>query len=347
MYKRILVPLDGSDRAEHALPVAARLARSAGGSLLLVRVAAIPVPYGPYLTSEAYIAEAIEAELNEAENYLNTLAHSELLVGIEIETQALFGAAAPTILSVASSQGVDLMVMTSQGKTGMKRWVLGSVAQKIARHSPMPVFVLHEGGPLPTGPHPESQPLRALVTLDGSALAKTAIEPAAQLVAALSAPTQGALHLMRVVKPPTAIEKGTLSDRESIERLKEHALHKAKTYLDSVAGHVREGPLAHLNLAITWSAVFDEDAAHAIMRMAEYGEDAEGAGVCGRCDLIAMATHGRGGFQRWVLGSVTERVLGTTKLPILVVRPEGTDYKHVTNGSEMLEAQVQSRITLV
>ena len=94
------------------------------------------------------------------------------------------------------------------------------------------------------------------------------------------------------------------------------------------------------------SVVFDDDAAHAIIRMAENGEDAEGAGVFGRCDLIAMATHGRGGFQHWVLGSVTERVLGTTKLPMLVVRPEETDCKHATNGSEMRETQVQTRVTL-
>jgi hypothetical protein len=72
------------------------------------------------------------------------------------------------------------------------------------------------------------------VTLDGSVLAKTALEPAAKLVAALSAPGQGALHLLRVVKPPTLDIKGMEGDQEYIERLKENALHKAKTYLNSV-----------------------------------------------------------------------------------------------------------------
>jgi nucleotide-binding universal stress UspA family protein len=69
------------------------------------------------------------------------------------------------------------------------------------------------------------------------------------------------------------------------------------------------------------------------MHMAEHGEDAEGVGVPGRCDLIAMATHGRTGFQHWVLGSVTERVLGATRLPILIARPAETEFHPVSNGS--------------
>jgi nucleotide-binding universal stress UspA family protein len=347
MFKRILVPVDGSTRAERAIPVASRLAQAAGGSVVLVRVATIPVTYSPYLASSTYAAEAIEEELNNVESYLNNLANSEALAGIETDTKALFGATAPAILSVADSYNVDLIVMTSQGKTGMKRWVLGSVAQKIARYSPMPVLVLHESGPLPVGPHRDGRLLRALVTLDGSVLAKAALEPAALLVAALSAPAQGALHLIRVVKPPTPEELQAAGDQESIERLKENMLHRAKTYLNSIAGQLREGPLAALNLSITWSVAVDDDVAHAIIRMAENGEDAEGAGVFGRCDLIAMATHGRGGLHHWVLGSVTERVLGATKFPILIVRPEAAEFKRSSNGGETSEAQVPIKLTLL
>jgi len=80
--------------------------------------------------------------------------------------------------------------------------VLGSVAQKVARHSPVPVLVLHETGAIPAGPHPDASPLHALVTLDGPKLAEAVIESAARLIAALAAPAQGALHLLRVVKSP-------------------------------------------------------------------------------------------------------------------------------------------------
>jgi nucleotide-binding universal stress UspA family protein len=341
MYTRILVPLDGSTRAERAIPVAARIARATNGTIVLVQVVTIPFSYSPYLGTSTYADETIEADLNAIERYLDTLANSEPLAGIKTTTIAIFGSPAPEILSTAKADNIDLIVMTSRGKTGLKRWMLGSVAQKLARSSSMPVLVLHEEGPLPVRPHLD-RPLRVLVPLDGSALAKAALEPAAQLVAALSAPAQGSLHLMRVVKPPTAEELRAAGDLESIERLKENKQHKAKTYLNSIVAQLRESPLAHLNLSFTWSVAVDHDVAHTIIQMAENGEDAQGAGVFGRCDLIAIATHGRGGLHHWILGSITERVLGATKLPILIVRPEAAEFKRSLNGGETSEALIST-----
>lgn len=338
MFKRILVPLDGSTRAERALPVAARIARANGGSVVLAQVATIPVTYPSYLASSTSALEMVESELLDAESYLEGIAESKVLQGIETEIQVLYGATAPVILSTASAYKVDLIVMTSHGYTGTERWVLGSVSQKVARHSPVPVLVLHETGAIPAGPHPDASPLHAIVTLDGSVLAEAALEPAAQLIAALAAPAQGALHLLRVVKPPIFDEKK--DSQEDIDHMKKQALHEAKIYLDAIAGHLREGPLADLNLSITRSVVLDHDPAHAIIRVAENGADAEGAGVFGRCDLIAMATHGRSGWQHWTLGSVTERVLGATKLPLLIVRSEETDFKRSLNGGEPAESEI-------
>ncbi|HEY6411283.1 MAG TPA: universal stress protein, partial [Ktedonobacteraceae bacterium] len=270
---------------------------------------------------------------------MDRLAHSESLAGIKTTMQAIFGSAAPEILSTVHSYNIDVTVMTSKGNTGLQRWMLGSVAQKIARHSAMPVLELHEKGPLPVvGPHLDTRPLRALVPLDGSALAKTSIEPAARLVAAIASPAQGSLHLKRVVKPPTTAELRAAVDQGSIESLEEHTLHRAKAYLSSITDQLRDSPLAQLHLSITWSVAVDDDVAHAIIRMAENGEDAEGAGVFGRCDLIAIATHWRSGLLHWILGSITERVLGATKLPILVVRPEAAEFKHAPNGGETTES---------
>jgi nucleotide-binding universal stress UspA family protein len=184
----------------------------------------------------------------------------------------------------------------------------------------------------------DTRPLRALVPLDGSTLAKAALEPAAQLVAGIAAPGEGSLHLMRVVKPLTTAELQAANDRGSIESLEENKLHRAKTYLKSITDQLHDSPLAHLKLSITWSVAVAQDVAHAIIQMAENGEDAEGAGAFGRCDLIAIATHGRGGLQRWVMGSITERVLGATKLPILIVRPEFAELKHVSSAEDTSEA---------
>ena len=145
MFKRILIPMDGSTRAEKAIPVAARLARASGGKILLAQVATIPVMYESYGVS-SYIGEMVNTEVQCEEEYLKTIKESEKLAGIQVETSVLVGSPAQTLLSMASMFKADLIVMTSQGKTGVKRWMLGSVAQKVARHSPIPVLVLHETG---------------------------------------------------------------------------------------------------------------------------------------------------------------------------------------------------------
>ncbi len=315
MFKRILVPLDGSARAETAIPVAARLARASGGTILLAQVATIPVMYES-CGAASVIGEMVDNEVQCAEDYLQGVKAFEELAGIRLEASVLVGAPAQTLLSMAAMFKADLIVMTSQGKTGVRRWLLGSVAQKIARHSSIPVLVLRETAA--TMGH-MSSPVRALVTIDGSVLAKTAIEPAARLVAALASPNQGELHLLRVVKPPAFNEKK--GDAEQ-------ALYKAKTYMQSIVEHLHEGPIGRLNLTITWSVMFGEDVAETIVEAGEVGEGAgKGTVTQGRCDMIAMATHGRTGVQHWVLGSTTERVLSTTHLPMLVVRPEETAFQ--------------------
>jgi nucleotide-binding universal stress UspA family protein len=320
MFHHILVPLDGSSRAEQAIPVAARLAHTSGGTVVLLRAAALPpalVTYPP--AGPGTIPTIIDADFEKVKNYLQHMTSLDSLRDVHVETEVIAGAAAATILSVAETQPIDLIVMYSHGYSGMKRWTLGSVAEKVAHSAPVPVLVLREGGPALVGTPPYAEgPVRALVPLDGSVQAKAALVPAAQLIAALSAPGPGALHLTRVVVLPDAA-KISQSEREAI-------MHKAKQYLSTTVEHLREGlvasPVADLHLTITWSVTIDDDIASGIIRMAEDGEGTEGAGVFGGCDLIAMATHGYSGFQRWTLGSVTDRVLHATRLPLLIVRPQ-------------------------
>jgi len=80
--------------------------------------------------------------------------------------------------------------------------------------------------------------------------------------------------------------------------------------------------LQDLKLTITWSAALETDVADALLGTAENEKKVEGANDFSGCDLIVMSTHGRSGFERWMIGSVTERVLAATKLPILIVRPQ-------------------------
>jgi nucleotide-binding universal stress UspA family protein len=324
MFQRILVPLDGSARAESAISVAAKLALASGGSVILLRVITASTEYAwSAMESPTWMQEPLEADRVKVVNYLSTIAESKALAGIETKIEAVDGLPADTILSVARSQQVDLIVMCSHGYTGFKRWALGSVTQKIARHSSVPVFVLQEGAGVPTNLHPGGpRPVRVLVALDGSPLAETVLAPAAQLSTALSAPAPGALHLARVLPLASLPEQDHV---EPLVKVRDMARAEADAYLRAIEQRLREGELAPLQLSITSSVVINTDIAETLIKMAENGEYMDKVGESSGCDVIAMATHGRGGLQRWVMGSITERVLEATKLPLLIVRPPKAD----------------------
>jgi len=332
MLQRVLLPLDGSKRAERAIPVAARIAHASGSSLILLRAVGTHIEFGTYMTEPSVlIQEALETDLTWAISYLARIKASRDLAGIETTVEVRSGGAAQTILDVAQTRHVDLIILCSRGETGFKRWVLGSVAQQVARHSPHPVLVLSEHGPLPTSSFPDpTHPLRALmglVALDGSAGAEAALEPAAKVVAALAAPARGILRLTRVVDLPVN-EHGRGSHEHIDPFMKEDILSDAKTYLSGVADRLQSGPLAALKLTIVCSVAMGRDVASALLSVAETGKDAEGTTMLGSCDLVALATHGRGGLQRLALGSVTERILEATRRPLLVVhtRPLGGSF---------------------
>ena len=321
MFQRILVPLDGSTRAEKAIPLAAHIARASQAQIILLQVVR-PLSdyyYGPYLMESSMneLDRIIDADLTEAKRYLEGIA-STFLKGIETTIATDTGPVAERIFATVQSFHIDLVVINSHGYTGFKRWVLGSVAEKVARHAMVPVLVLREHGTsVELHPYNEST-ARVLVPLDGSLTAKAALIPAANLAAALSAPNKGALHLVRIV-PLVAVRRGI----ETLEPdTKEHLMQKAKTYLTSVSSHLREGIAGELGVTVTWSVALDTDVASALIEKAENGEDAEGTGAFGGCDFIAMSTHGREGLQRWTMGSVTGRVLHASKLPMLIVQPD-------------------------
>lgn len=326
MFQRILVPLDGSPRAERAIPAAARIARAFGGSVIMLRVVAPPISYGKFSALEAYPQASTEEELASASAYLQTIAQSEQLGGITTEVQTLVGASAPTILSAAGSLHAELIVLCSHGYTGFQRWMLGSVAEKVIRHAPVPVFVLREGGVEPATA--AGQAVRALVTLDGSSLSEAVLEPAAALTAGLAKATsqQGALQVMRVVDIPSGYGKfRSAVDSFYEDQMRAEAKREDEQYLESMAKRFAEGELAKYHLAVTTGVATDPDVAEAIVQTAEQE----------KVDFIAMATHGRGGVQHWALGSITERVLHATMVPLFIIRPKP--------GSSQPESKVEER----
>lgn len=255
----------------------------------------------------------IDADIARLKEYLEKVAQAEDLAGIQVEIKALFGAVAPTIIAAAEVYHASLIVMCSHGYTGFKRWMLGSVADKIARHAPVPVLILREDASVPA--LSSQQPVRALVALDGSPLSEAVFEPVTYLVAGLAyaSSQRGELRLLRVVDLP--FTGGRLKSQVHIDRgTREEAVRAAQNYLELLTLRLGMGGLSDLDIAVTTAVESDPDVAEAIIRQAESTDG-------GRIDLIAMATHGRGGMQHFVMGSVTERVLHHAKLPLLIVRP--------------------------
>lgn len=312
MFKQILVPLDGSTRAEQALSVAARLVRASNGTVTLVQAVSPPTEFMASVGT-IVLPDILDENVPAAKEYLEGVVETRSLKGIRVVIKAVTGNPAQAIIAEAHAGNVDLVVLCSHGYTGAMHWAMGSVAEKVARYAPSPVFILHERCTFPTemgaGPHGS---VRVLVPLDGSEYAEAALVPAARLASALSAPACGELHLTQVVSSP----------RGEVSRFDEEG-ERSKQYLGSVVERLQQHTLADagipLDLSMTWSVTTAADAASGIIQAAENSGKAEHAGRNEGCQVIAMATFGLGGPDLWAIGSTTERVLQTARQPLLIV----------------------------
>ena len=306
MFKQILVPLDGSARAEQALPIAARLARVSNGTVSLVQAV---WPQSEFMTSvgEIVLPDILDESVQAAKAYLEDVAITNSLEGIRTATQVVIGHPTQAIIVAANADNIDLVVICSHGYTGEMRWSMGSIAEKVARHAPSPVLILHEDCVLLTEsevvPHGSA---RILVPLDGSEHAEGAILQAELLAWALSTPARGKLHLTRVVSSESS------RFHEEVERTQQ--------YLGSVVERWQQHPPKDagvlFDLPMTWSITVDGDPASGIIQAVENS----GKGEDESYQVIAMATHGLGGPQLWAMGNTTERVLQAARQSLLIVR---------------------------
>lgn len=299
--REILFPTDFSEAAQFAGRYATLLGRKLGAALHVIHVPFIPFPAAP--SELTGLAEAYEAGRRRAEAQLKDLLQTEDWRGLRTRTAVTIGLIEDEILKAA--QRADLVVMGTHGRTGIARVMLGSVTEKVVRTVPCPVLTVRHpevkvelpwGGVL-TGRRKLSETARLqriLIPLDGSPLAESVL-PA---VRELAQPFGAALTLLQVIPPylgPSARpeEKVSARDRAEVEaylRTTQQALQEAGIGVETV---VRVG-----------------DPAREILGYAEASE----------IDLIALATHGRSGLNRWLLGSVAEKVLRGSALPVLLYR---------------------------
>jgi nucleotide-binding universal stress UspA family protein len=309
MFNRILVPLDGSSRAQSVLKVASRLVRKTGGTLILLQVVSPIQELWPQMPAE-FIG------LTDAEQYLGALKKSADLDAIPTETIVQIGNPADVILSVAAEHHADLIIVCRHGYTDLTRWVLGSVSQKVVRYSTTPVLVLSEdrvGIPQVFIDTDKEHPLQIYVALDGSRLAEAILLPAMHLMMAFSSiETPGILHLVQVTKKPT-IEEERLYQHQGIV-IRDYRRREAEDYLQRVVHRVSQA-LSHVPGAqIVSSVIESDDVASALIQVSAPTEN--------KHNLFALTTHVREGQQRWMVGSVAERVLENTQVPLFVVRPQ-------------------------
>jgi nucleotide-binding universal stress UspA family protein len=310
MYRTILVPLDGSPFGEYALPLAMTIARGSGATLQVAHVhapVAVSTGDGLLLSEPCLDFQTREREQNYLAKVVNRL---QSVSSVPVVPVLLDGLVVDALAGTPQSTGADLIVMTTHGRGPLSRFWLGSVADELVRRSPIPVILVRPcEGTLDPG---REKVLRNIVIpLDGSTLAEHILEPAI----ALGTPMNAEYTLLRVVKPVTIAHPDLAGSPvnyygqeliHKLEGLQEQVCKEAKTYLEGVAGRLRER-----SLRVRTRVVVNEPVAAGIL---------EEAGVH-PADLIALETHGRGGLARLFLGSVADKVLRGSSLPLLVQRP--------------------------
>lgn len=293
MTYRMLLPLDGSSRAERAIPSVDRLARDLRAEVELLRVVD---PDDIFSTSAGALdPELPEASARLAEDYLRDA--TRRFRGVTpTAARVVQGAASTMIAQQASSRHFDLIVMASHGYTGLESALLGSVAQAVVRESTVPVLVIRARVALPGN----YRGLMVMVPLDGSALAEAVLVPLLPLAQALD---WRLMFFWVAGRPATqfpARQAAASADRQApLGRLELIA------YLEQLAGKVRA------NGVRTDVSIGDGDRGASIVKRAEDGE----------VGLVAMSTHGRHGVGRLILGSVTEHVIKHANKPVLTIRP--------------------------
>lgn len=295
---RVVAPLDGSDTAAEALPAAESLAALFAAPLHLVRVVDpqhLDTPLNALLQGDALaLALAVEMERESARQALATTAAGLAQRADTATVEVREGDAATEIL--AAVQPGDLLVMSTHGRSGPARWVLGSVAETVIRRAAAPVWLVRAGGATP------SQIQRLVVPLDGSARAEAALPAAAELATRLHLP----VHLLTVLD----ISAGTTLKLTTAALMAGH-LEDEVMQLHLAAEHALADGLVRLPQGITTSTdVRVGRPAAAIREAVRPG------------DLVVMTSHGRSGMARVFLGSVAEEVVRHAPAPVLLIRAE-------------------------
>jgi nucleotide-binding universal stress UspA family protein len=306
MPRSVLVPVDGSNFAEHALPYALGIAHRTGATLHLVLVHVPVESVSPHYP----LADAMEAHDEEQRDndtaYMESLMERLEPAGIEIRPALLRGRVAPALEQYVEEKEIGLVVMTTHGRGGLQRAWLGSTADSLIRHSMIPILLVRPSAETrEIGPESGMGIRRVLVALDGSETSEIALRDALELGI-----TDGAeLVLLHVLQPPVAAASPYLP--HTIQ-LTHDEMEARKAFMQRYLDRLAEQSWLK-DRATRTRVVVDYHPAPATLEAAEQLD----------ADLVVLGTHGRGGLRRMILGSVADKVIRGTHRPVLVHRGVG------------------------
>jgi nucleotide-binding universal stress UspA family protein len=296
MYKKMLVPLDGSELAEVVLPYAREVARGFDVELVLLHVCE---PSGGESTfmCQAYLNHVAEIAVQPSPD-----APAET-APVKVRGEVTGGDPAEEILAIAGSTGADLILMATHGRSGLRRWVLGSTADKVLRASNLPVWLVKAGVPKLSS---DAAGRTLLVPLDGSKYAE-AVLPHVRALATQMDHGKMDVTLLRVFDEPFVTADYPFPDwKEHVERMTARFKEEAERYLRGV-----QDSLADAGLKVKSEVLMGNPAG----RIIEYAKSS-------RPELVVMATHGASGLSRWEYGSIADKVLRGIETPVFMVHPQ-------------------------
>jgi len=301
MFEKILVPLDGSALAQAILPYVMIVARGFHSRVILFHVAEAALDHEAP-EQKTYADETMERMRPLAENYLVGVADEFRREGIDVETKVVKGRAAAQIVEHAEQENVGLIAMSTHGRSGLARWVMGSGIDKILRACEQPVLLVRPRDE-EAGGEAAGRLSNIIVPLDGSNAAEAALPLAEELAKVLGLEA----ILIQVIAVETPVAFGPVT--QDTWPVPSHVLER----LDVVASGYLTGlanVLKNRGLTVQWE-VFRGSPGSRIVEFAKETPDS----------LVVMTTHGRSGFRRWVMGSVADEVVRHTGEPVLVMRP--------------------------
>jgi nucleotide-binding universal stress UspA family protein len=299
MYSRILVSLDGSNAAEQALPYARFLAESL--RLPVELLAVIDSSGFGVLGStnrSGFLSTMLEREIGQSRNYLETI--SRTFSGLSVKCAVKKGNPSEVIIDEAAVDKNTLITMATHGRSGLGRWLLGSVAEKVLRGSTNDVLLVRANKIAESRGSATLQTV--IVPLDGSELAESILPSVLTLTKALKL----GVVLIRAFRVPASMYAGGEGYYAiDVEQVRREFQAEAFAYLQEKGDELKGLGIDEVSMVAPEGFGADE--------IIDLGQKTPGP-------LIVMCTHGRSGITRWAMGSVTETVVRHAGVPVLVRR---------------------------